>query len=519
MATPISVPRPSDIRDAGLRTVRSGLLKRGVPNPNVTEGTDEWIRWEAFSIQLAIGFANQQILTDQILPDTAEQDGLARHLAIYGIGFRPAQGSNGNVTLNSSAATFIPTGQQLIDAIGNLFEVSIGGTYNNGEPVPVHAIVGGLSTNHQAGEVLQWVAAPAFTDRRAIVATGGLKDGADADTNETARNRLLALLRNPRGGGNWPQVKGWAEQASASVQAAYVYPAINGPATYGVVVVGPLSFDPVLGWTREVTTATVNLVASYVAAQMPIHADQVDATPTDTVSSSPAVDTDVAIGLALPISTAGGGPGGGWVDATPWPALLGTATRVTVQTVTSSTDITLTSDDVATTPNVTGLIAGQTTIAWFSSAAYAAGQDPLVIATVATIVSTTTGHVRITLSTPFTGIVVGDFVMPNAENIQDYARAWLQAMNDMGPGEWSAHADVLVHGRRQPLGIVQNPYSLGGVQLRAITDVGEEVADAAYLYRSTTTPAAGVAVTPGNPASAPPNILVPRRFGFFNKIP
>ncbi len=113
----------------------------------------------------------------------------------------------------------------------------------------------------------------------------------------------------------------------------------------------------------------------------------------------------------------------------------------------------------------------------------------------------------------------GDFVMPNAENIQDYARAWLAAMQSMGPGEWTSHAQVLVRGKRRPLGITSNPYSFGGVQLRAISDVGDEVLDTAYLYRSTTTPAAAVAVTPGNPASDPPKILTPRRFGFFNKIP
>lgn len=520
MAATISVPNPSDIRDGILRPLAAGLVLAGVPNPNVGRGTDYWLKAEALAQQLAVVYANQQLLVDQLLPDTAEDDDLGRHLKIYGIDFRPAQGAAGNVILNASAATFVPTTQQLIDAQGEVYAVTTGGTYNPGDLIPIKGVSTGLATNHQQGEVLKWVgSAPAFADAKALVAVGGLIGGVDTDTNETARNRLFSLLRNPQRAGNWSQVKAFAEQASASVQAAYVYPAINGPSTLGICVVGPLSFDPTLGWTRQVSAATLATVLSYVQALYPEHADIVAVTPTDTVSSSPAVDTDVSVGLSLPLSSAGGGPGGGWVDAVPWPALNGTATKVTVQTVTSSTDITLTSDDAGTTPSTNGLIAGGTTIAWFSSTNYAAGQDPLVIATVVSVVSGTTGAVRITLSQPFTGIVAGDFVMPNAENIQDYARAWLNAMAQMGTGEWTSHAQVLVRGRRRPLGTSQNPYSLGGVQLRAISDVGEEVQDVAYLSRNVTTPAAGVAVTPGNPASAPPNVLVPRRIAFFNKIP
>jgi hypothetical protein len=502
-----------------LRTERTALIVRGVANPNLTRTSDYWVRAESLSQQISVLYANQQILAEQSMPDTAEDDDLGRWLAMFAIGFRPAQPAAGNVVLSTSAATFITTDQQLLDAEGQVYQVTVGGTYNDGDLIPIIGISTGLATDHPQGTVLQWIGTPAFADIKALVAIGGLIDGADTDTNETARNRLLTFFRNPPQGGNWSQVKGWAEASSASVQAAYVYPAINGPATLGICVVGPLEFDLTLGWTREVSTAVLNTAATYVAARMPTHVDIVTATPIDVPVSSPDVDTDVSIGLTLPISSAGGGPGGGWVDATPWPALLGTSTRVTVSAVTSSTDITLTSDDAATTPSTTGLIAGETTIAWFSSANFAAGQDPLVIATVVSIVSGVTGAIRITLSTPFTGVVVGDFVMPNAENIQDYARAWLGAMNDMGPGEWSAHAQVLVRGRRYPLNDTSNPYSLGGVQLRAITDVGSEVRDVAYLYRNVTTPAAGVAVTPGNPASAPPNILVPRRVAFFNKIP
>lgn len=518
MVDKLVVPNPSQIRDAILRVDRSGLLARGVANPNVSKGTDYWVRAESLSQQLAIIFANQQVEADQAMPDTAEDDDLQRWLNIFNIGFRAAQPAAGPVVLNSSATTFIAIGQQLIDSEGQTYQVTTGGSYAPGAIIPIIGISTGKATNHPQGEVLRWIGAPAYANELVLVGVGGLIGGADTDTNETARDRLFTLLRNPPQGGNWSQVAQWGAAASSSVLAAYVYPAINGPGTFGVCVVGPLSFDLTLGWTRQVSTAVLNLDTGYITARMPEHADLVEVTPTDLLVGSPCVDTDVSIGLSLPLSAAGGGPGGGWVDATPWPVLFGTATRVSVSAVTSSTDITLTSDDAATTPSTAGLLAGQTTVAWFSSANFAAGQDPLVVATVVSVVSGVTGAIRVTLSTPFTGIVVGDYVMPNASNIQAYARAWMAAMQNMGPGEWSAHPDVLRRGQRRPLGTSQNPYSLGGANLRFITDVGEEVLDVQYLARSTTTPAAGVAVTPGNPASAPPNILTPRRVAFYNKI-
>lgn len=515
MADKFSVPSPSNIRDAILRVDRSGLNVRGIPNANVTKDSDYWIRAESLSQQLSILYANQQVLAEQTMPDSATSTDLVRILDIFGLSPRTSQPSAGNVVLASSANTSILTSQQLIDDQGQVFQVTVGGTYANSDEVPVQAVSTGKGTNHPQGTVLQWISPPAFADQKALVAIGGLIGGADTDTDETSRNRLFTYFRNPPQAGNWSQVAGWAEAASASVWAAYVYPALNGPATVGVVVLGPLGFDVTDGFTREVSSVTLNLVNAYLAARMPEGIQIITITPTDTgVSIGPDTDADVSIGLALPLSVTGGGLGGGWVDAEPWPRILGTATRVIVEAVTSSTDITLTSDDVASCPTSADIVPGQTQICWFSPTAWAAGDDPIIVATVLTIVSGTTGHVRVTLSAPLIGIVVGDYVFPNAENVQAYATAWIAAMEDMGPGQWTDHPQVLIRAKRRPVVTSSNPADFTSVQLRQISDVGEEVLDVAYLYRNVTS--LGV---PANTTTASPLILVPRRFGFYNHIP
>lgn len=507
------VPAPSDIVDNMLRVERNMLIDRGVPSPNLTHDSDYFIRATSLAQQLAIGYANTTIKADQQMPDSATGEDLARILAIYGLDKRPAQGSSGSVILNTSAPVTIGIGAQLIDAAGNVFQVTTGGVYSNGSLVPITGVSTGKGTNHAAGDVLQWIAPLGF-DPKALVATGGLIDGVNADDDEAARNRLLNYFRNPPTGGNATQIMQWAAQASAAVKGAYVYPALNGPGTWGVCLAGILTFDATLGWNRGLSGATVTAVDAYLVARMPEHSKAFVFSPLDTVSSSPCIDTEISIGVSLPFPVTANGPGGGWTDATPWPALNGSATRVYVSVATSSTDITLTSDDSGTTPSTLGLIAGSTTIAWFSSAQFAAGQNPMVVATVLSIVSGTTGAVRVTLDTPFTGVIAGDFVCPNAENIQVYVTAMLGSMELMGPGQWSTNPGVVPTANREPLVTVSNPSDLTSTLLRAISDSGEEVLDIAYLYRSVSTP--GV---PSDTTTKSPKILVPKRLGLFNKIP
>lgn len=518
MPAKLLVPKPSEFRDAGLRIERSALIRRGVADPNVQRGSDAWIRWEALSQQLAVVTSNTQLSAEATMPDTAVDDDLVRILSTYGILPLDAQPSAGPVVLNSSASTFIVTGALLFDSAGQFWRVDVGGTYAPGANVPLVGVSTGASTNVPQGTVLQWYGSPpAFSDPKALVGVGGLIGGLDTDTNESARNRLFNFFRNPPKAGNWTQVAGFCTGASPSAQAAYVYPAINGPATLGVCVVGALTFDVTNGWSRGVSDAVLALVQASLTALLPEGvgvpgSGLVVKTAKDTGGAAPNVDADVAIGLAIPLAASAGGAGGGWRNAVPWPDLLGAATHAYVSLVTSSTQFTITSDDAAFCPSSVNLVVGQTEVAWFSAVNFAAGLDPIVTATV-TSVSGVVGAIVITVSVPFTEVAVGDFIFPNAENVQAYARGFLNAIGAMGPGQWTTHPQVLVHGARRPLVTASNPSDLTGTQLRAVTDAGSEVADVAYLYRNVSSPG-----TPPTTTADSPYVIVPRRFGFFNKI-
>jgi hypothetical protein len=504
-------PDVDTLVNANLRVRRNGLLLRGVPNPNTTKDSDHYVYARALALNLVPAYQNTVIMGDQMMPDTASGERLVRWLNIFGLTPLTAAGASGNVILTTSTTTLVPVDSRLIDDVGQVYRVTVGGNYNDGDPIPVIGESTGESTNHAAGDILQWVDQPAFADPLAEVASPGLIGGADTDEDEDSRSLLYSHLRNPAGGGNWSQIIQWAKAASSSVKSAFVYPALNGPATVGLVLLGELTYDAVNGFTREVSSTVRQIVHDYVAAQLPEHADLTTVTPTD-AGATPDVNASFSLGLSLPAAKGAGGPGGGWVDAVPWPVLNGTATRCTVSVVTDSTHLILTSDDSGTTPSATGLQDGVTQIAWFSPASYADGQAAIITATV-TAHGGTTGALTVTLSAPFTGVLVGDYVFPNAENIEVYAQALLTAMGDLGPAQWTTLPATVPRAYRHPLVQRQQPSDLTSALLKPVVDSGDEVEDAQYLYRLATTP--GVVST----TTDSPFVFVPSRFGMYDKIP
>lgn len=487
-------PTPAEIRDNILRTLKNGLMDLGISNPAVGPGTDYYVLAQGVANEIAVAVANAQILDDQRMPDTAVGTDLDRVASIWGLSRRPAGGSSGFIILDSTASTTIATGAQLTDGAGLRYEVTAGGTYADADVIPVSAVDTGFATNLEAGETLQWVSAPAYANTKALVASGGLTNGVDAETDETLRARLLSRLQNAPSTGNWEHVAQFAEESWPTVQKAFVYPALQGPGTVSVAVTAaPTATNK----SRALSSTTVtNKVKPYIEGNMPEHV-LVNVTPTTDVN------TDVSFVLTLPDAPTASppGPGGGWLDGTPWPSLDTsdpTPPPITVTAVTSTTVLTV---DAVTSP-----IEDVSRIAWLSPTNW-----ELYTATV-TAVSGTSGAYVITLDKPFTGITTGCYIWPQCENQQTYVDAVLEAFALMGPGEKTSNTSDLVRGYRHPTPSSGWPYSLGGKMLRSLVQSGDEVLDADYLTRSTTTPSVAASATSN------PNILIPRHIAFYKAV-
>lgn len=493
----------TEIRDDILRTIRNGLVTFGVANPNVGPNSDWILGATALGDELAVIGANNVVAVDNIMPDTAGDEGIARWCEVLGIVPQPATGSIGYIVLSSSAPCPVATGQELTDSAGLRYRVVTGGTYANGSDILVEAVSVGAETNHDEGDVLRWAGAPPFAEDRALVGAGGLVNGAPAQDLETLRAIVLDRLQTPSGSGNWAYGVACAERSSPKVQKAFFYPAVQGPATGDLAVVAaPTDTEK----TRNVAATVVSFVVDpFVRGLNPEH-------PNLTITTVDNVETDVAIAIQIPDAPTANPPGagGGWVNGTPWPRPDGVSTfRCTVTGVTSSTVITV---DAAQEPTI-----GVSRIAWLSPLNWQV-YTALVVA-----VSGTPGAYTITLDAPFPNVMVGAYVWPECENAKEYCAAVLAAYKGMGPGEKTTNASALNRGFRHPPPSVSWPMAIGPNILNALTaDALPEVSAAQYLHRTDgTTTLAGSAgtIVPQVPTllSGKPKQFIPRHIGLYRQ--
>jgi uncharacterized phage protein gp47/JayE len=504
----------TQIRDDLLRTEKNGLIALGIPNPNVGPGSDSYIRATAIGNELAVVQANNTILADQLMPDTSAGTFLDRWLNMFGLGRNPATGSAGVITIQCSAAsTTIVTGQQLVDQNGLRFQVSIGGTYSNSIPVPVQALDTGAGTDHANGDVLTWVTLPPFCAQNVTVGTqggsDGLSGGADSEVgvDEPPRARLFSFFQNTPRGGNSSDIAMWAGQSTPEVQATFVYPALQGPGTVFFCCTETAQTTGALSAASKgrslASTIVTGTVVPFVQGLLPEHVYSVGAT----VLNQP---TDVAIQLSLPSAPTGSppGPGGGWVDGTPWPQSLGGTAPVTVTAYTNSTQFTV---NALNPPQV-----GVSHVAWLSPLNW-----QVYSAIVTSIVpGSIPGAYQITVDTPMVGIgtTPGNILFPQSINQNTYVAALLGAFAAMGPGEWTNNALVLPRAYRHPQPQTGWPYSLGATQLKQVISSGTEVLDAAWIYRQNITPALPTSIVvnaSGVLTSNPPSTLTPNNVGFY----
>lgn len=482
------------IRDGILR-----VLSNGLPGANVTPGSDWYVFAHGVAGQLEVVEANALIKSDAQMPDSAEDEDLYRICAIFGLSLQPAAGSTGQGILSSTATTTIPSGAELINSVGLRYRLVNGGTFDDGELLTLESVDTGKATNLDEGDVLRWQTAPPFADEKVLVGVGGLVNGHDAESDEGLRARLYARLQNPPRSGDWQHVAEIAEQSTPAVVKAFVYPALQGPGTVHVAVVAA---PTATSKNRDVNATTMSTsVVPYVQGQLPEHVHIV----TTTVANTPAW---VALALSIPeASTASPpGPGGGWLDGTPWPDVGVDGIGTIVSVVTSTTQLTVNA--------VAAPIAGVSRVSYLSN-------DDWVVRTARVLtVGGTSGAWVITLDSPLTGISPADYLFPACVNAQAYVDTLLDSFAAMGPGEKTDNAAALIRGFRRPRPETAWPYALGPQMLRELIHPHAEIAYAAFINRSDGT--VGVEGPSGlfvpnipEDVTDPPNIFVPFRIAFF----
>lgn len=486
----ITIPSVEDMVSNYLKFIRNALLRRGVANPQTSEGSDYGIQAAAVCTQFSIIANNGQIISDKNMPDVAVETDLDRQLAIYGLSRRPASNAIGSVIASATSSSLVVTGTQLVNANGAKYQVNVGGIYGNGSSIPVISIDTGDIVNVAAGETLTWVSTPVFFSPTVTVSSiNPISGGQDAEDDATARARLLAYFQNPPGAGNPAQLTAYAQAANAAVQTAFVYCAARGPGTLDMSVIG---YQDTNNGNRQLdNTLLLNVIAPYVQGQLPQFCDGY-------ITNVVNYPMDLSIALSLPASpnSIPAGPGGGWLDSAPLqtttakPAIRvidGYALSGNDPTVPQNTSTSFWVDfpvDPAST--ITYSISYLSPITYILYSAVTSGT--YVPSSTYASLSAYTDLFYVTINSPFYSSgnnppLGGSYIFPTANNTAVYVQAVKDWFATLGPGERTNNSGLLPRALRQPIPQVAYPYKLNDSLLKAITSSGDEVDDSNWLFR------------------------------------
>ncbi|MHB1053466.1 MAG: baseplate J/gp47 family protein [Thiobacillus sp.] len=170
----------------------------------------------------------------QVLPDTADAEILERWASIWGVTRKAASFAAGPVTLTGTTGAVVPAGTVLQAATGQEFETDAEVTLAAGTATAqVTALSAGQAGNLVASAKLNLISPIAGVNAQATVASGGLVGGADTETDDALRARLLARIQTPPHGGAKTDYVAWALEV-AGVTRAWVYPGELGLGTVTV---------------------------------------------------------------------------------------------------------------------------------------------------------------------------------------------------------------------------------------------------------------------------------------------
>lgn len=267
---PFSRPSQADLIDRAAADIEAGL-----------PGTDARLRRSNLAVlaRMHAGgvhglYGYLDWLAQQLLVDTAETIFLDRHAGIWGVLRVPAAFSSGPVAVTGTSGVVVPSGTQMLRSDGAAFVSTADVTLASGTAsVQVAAVESGAAGNALAGTQMSFVQPLAGVASVAAVGAGGLVGGADRETDDALRARVLARIQQAPMGGAQADYVAWALQVPG-VTRAWCYPLEGGPGTVTVRFVrdGDASLIPDSG--------EVAAVQAYIDDRRPVCAQVTVAAPT-----------------------------------------------------------------------------------------------------------------------------------------------------------------------------------------------------------------------------------------------
>jgi uncharacterized phage protein gp47/JayE len=489
--TRTEIPSLDELRTKYLNDVRRLKIRAGVTRPNVSPGSESYIRGDAVATRALELHAEVARLQDAQMPDTAVEDDLDRLADVMrGIARSDGAGSTGYVKASVTGTVTYAAGQQLTAEDSLRFEVLVTTLASNNSLVPIRCLDVGVKTNKAADTELTWTSPPTGSATTCLVDPGGLTGGKDAEDDEALRVRLQNALRFPAESGSWADYAKWAEDSYAGIQKAFVYPAAEGPGTVHVALA--IVPDPDTYYTREANDTIVNLAALAIVAESPEHVDV-------TVQSVVDESQNLALRITLPSHRVDGGPGGGWVDHIQyrWPS-AGSTTPFATRLNAAPTSSKLLAIYTYSAPTAKSHIA-----IWSSS------KKKFVHGYVktSTLVSGTVYNVELYSGIDTSILQSGDYVSPDAEAIDDYGKLIVESFGSLGPGEKTSSSTYLPRSYRRPRTYLDWPSKYTSKDLSKLSTTHSEVSHVS-LCSALGSPALPYSPTVPGAITTAPNVLV-----------
>ena len=203
----------------------------------------------------------------QVLPDTADKEYLERHASIWGIKRKAAIPAEGVAVFTGADGAAVPRGLQLKRTDGLLYAVTQSGVVTSGQAkCPIVSMTAGVVGDLDAGTALTVVEAVDGLETKVVVDAGGIVGGAEVETDDELRQRVLERLREPPRGGTKADYVAWAKETpDVDVTRAWCYPLELGVGT--VTVRFAVDNGPVIP-----TSDDVKKVQAYIDSVRPVTA-------------------------------------------------------------------------------------------------------------------------------------------------------------------------------------------------------------------------------------------------------
>lgn len=238
-----AVPTLEQLRARSFAAVLAGLGIGAVPRRTAIEALSNSQAGQAHLQHGHVEWASRQLL-----PNTADAEELDKHADLVGLSRKEAAPSTGVAEFTGTGGSVVPLGTQLRDPSGLRYRTTAAGLLGVlAIQIPVEGVDTGSATNLALGTVLTISQPLVGVDVTAPVADNGsgvgLSGGADRETDEELRARILARRRGVLTGGSSADYVLWARSVPG-VTRAWALPGFYGTGTVGITCMTDGEPDP-----------------------------------------------------------------------------------------------------------------------------------------------------------------------------------------------------------------------------------------------------------------------------------